>query len=247
MKIDYAQNGIKDYRKDLENEINILKRLSFNKNSIKYFGSYDKDNKKILVIEKCDNNLKNFLKEKGKSLGIKEIKAKFKELNNLFKYMQSEEIIHRDLKLENFLVKYNNSNKNDYIIKLSDYGISKINSLQSSNFSGFKGSIETIAPEIIKKKKKYENSFDIFSLGIILYQLSHNLKHPFGYSEDFSPLKFYEVMKKYMENYESDNIMIEFDKSIDDNDFKDLIKRMVKLNPKNRLTWEQYFSHPFFK
>ena len=188
------------------------------------------------------------MKEKGKSLEIKEIKAKFKEINSLFKYMFNEKIIHRDIKLENFLVKYINSNKNDYIIKLSDYGISKINSLQSNNFSGFKGTIETIAPEIIlQKTKKYENSVDIFSLGIILYQLSHNLKHPFGYSENFSPLNFYEFVKKYMENYESDNIMIEFDKSIEDNDFKDLIKRMVKLNPKNRLTWELYFSHPFFK
>ena len=90
MKIDYAQNGIKDYRKDLENEIKILKRLSFYKNSVEYFGSYDKDNKKILVIEKCDNNLKNFLKEKCKSLEIKEIKTKFKEINSLFKYMFNE-------------------------------------------------------------------------------------------------------------------------------------------------------------
>ena len=65
MKIDHAQNGIKDYRKDLENEIKILKRLSFYKNSIEYFGSYDKDNKKILVIEKCDNNLKNFWRKKA--------------------------------------------------------------------------------------------------------------------------------------------------------------------------------------
>ena len=41
--------------------------------------------------------------------------------------------------------------------------------------------------------------------------------------------------------------MIEFDKSLEDNDFKDLIKSMIKLNPKNRITWEKYFSHPFFK
>ena len=248
MKMNYEQNGIKNYTNDLANEINILKCFSFLKNSVEYLGSYDKDNKKILVIEKCDNNLKNFLKEKGKSLTIKEIKTKFKELNYLFEYMQKEKIIHRDLKLENFLVKYNDSNKNDYIIKLSDYGISKINSFQNGSFSGFKGTIETIAPEIILEKiKNYDSSNDIFSLGIILYQLSHNLKHPFGYSECFSPIQYFEFIKKYMENYDSDNIMIEFDKSLEDNDFKDLIKNMVKLNPKNRITWEKYFSHPFFK
>ena len=30
-------------------------------------------------------------------------------------------------------------------------------------------------------------------------------------------------------------------------DFIDLVKKMIKLNPKNRLKWHEYFSHPFFK
>ena len=43
-------------------------------------------------------------------------------------------------------------------------------------------------------------------------------------------------------------IIIEFDSSIKNNlDFKDLIIKMLKLNPKNRLTWEEYFEHNFFK
>ena len=41
----------------------------------------------------------------------------------------------------------------------------------------------TYPKEYDSKTKKYENSVDIFSLGIILYQLSHNLKHPFHNTE----------------------------------------------------------------
>ncbi len=74
---------------------------------------------------------------------------------------------------------------------------------------------------------------------MILYQLSHNLKHPFDVS---SP----EILIKFEQNYDKDDLDIEFDKSIKNNNFKDLIKKMIKLNPKNRLNWEEYFNHPFF-
>ena len=85
--------------------------------------------------------------------------------------MQRERIIHRDLKLENLFVKYINKAKNEYIIKLGDYGASKTKSyITNGIYSGLKGTIETIAPEIIlEKTKSYESIIDIYSLGVILY------------------------------------------------------------------------------
>jgi hypothetical protein len=57
---------------------------------------------------------------------------------------------------------------------------------------------------------------DIFNLGIMSYQLSHNSKHSFN-------------------NDHIQRIII-YSKKYDEDDFK--------LNPKTRLTWEKYFSHP---
>ena len=37
MELNYKLNQLKDYQKDLNNEINLLKNLSFNNNSVKYF------------------------------------------------------------------------------------------------------------------------------------------------------------------------------------------------------------------
>ena len=241
MKIDYEKSQFPEnsYKKDLNNEIKILKLLSLYNNSIKYYGNYDKDNEKIIVMEKCDENLYEFIKKNGK-MKIEEIKRNFISLNEIFKVMQEYNIIHRDLKLSNFLIKYTNKEKREYIIKLSDYGIGKFSN--DYNFSGIKGTLETIAPEILLKKiNKYESIVDIFSLGVILYQLSHNLKHP------FKKYEFEEFVKKYIINYEIDNLYIEFNRDIDNKDFKDLITKMIKLNPKHRLTWAQYFDHPFFK
>ena len=82
----------------------------------------------------------------------------------------------------------------------------------------------------------------MFSLGIILYQLSHNLKHPFIKNNKIENILIYN------EKYEKDDYIIEFDKSIENNlDFKDLIIKMLKLNPKNRLSWDDYFEHKFFE
>ena len=171
------------------------------------------------------------------------IKKIFLDFNEILFILQMKKIIHRDLKLTNLLIKYENKEKNKFIIKLADYGISKINNESNINISGYKGTLDTAAPEIILHKiKKYESSVDIFSLGIILYQLSHNLKHPFKKN-------IYDNIKViYKEYYDKDDYEIEFDKYLENYlDFKDLIKKMLKLNPKNRLSWDDYFEHKFFE
>ena len=53
MKLNYELNELKDYQQDLNNEINILQMLSFNNNSVKYYGNYDNKNEKVIIMEKC--------------------------------------------------------------------------------------------------------------------------------------------------------------------------------------------------
>ena len=240
MRLQYKKNEYyeESYLKDLNNEIEILKLLSSNKNSVEYLGSYDIIEEKVIVMEKCDENLEQFLKSGNKSLTIDEIKKIFIDLNKLFEIMYKNNIIHRDLKLKNFLIKYINKEKTEFIVKLSDYGIGKFLNESNSIFSGLKGSLETVAPELIlEKTKKYDTIVDIFSLGVILYQMSHNLKHPFE-----GPLYI-----NYYQHFNEDDYIIEFDTTIQNHKFKDLITKMLKINPVNRLKWEDYFEHPFFK
>ena len=111
--------------KDINNEIEILKLLSYHKNSVKYFGNYQIIKEKTIVMEKCDEDLEEFLKKKNSSFNTDEIKKIFIDLNELFEIMYKNNIIHRDLKLKNFLVKYTNEQKTEFIIKLCDYGIGK--------------------------------------------------------------------------------------------------------------------------
>jgi len=242
MKKDYQQLGFtKSYENDLNNEINLLKIFSSYENSLKYYGNYDNKDEKIIILEKCDEDLEKYMKDRNKSLNVEEIREIFNGLNIVFKEMYKQNIIHRDLKLKNLLVKYKDNNKQNFIVKIGDYGIGKFLD-KSSSITGLKGTPETIAPEILLEKiSKYdkENLVDIFSLGVIFYQLSHNLKHPFDNNDTLRRIIYYN-------KYDEDNFEIQFDDSIKNEDFKDLVKRMLKLNPKNRLNWNQYFNHPFF-
>ena len=90
MRLYYEKNKLKDYQRDLDNEIKILEILSINKNYVQYLGNYNKVNEKIIVMEKCDSDLKTFIEKRGKGLNTKEIKEKFMELNELFKIYASK-------------------------------------------------------------------------------------------------------------------------------------------------------------
>lgn len=80
-------------------------------------------------------------------------------------------IIHRDIKPENiFLNKYGT-------YKLGDFGIAKELSKTSGAMSA-KGTYNYIAPEIVQGKK-YDQTVDIYSLGIVLYRLLNNNRLPF--------------------------------------------------------------------
>lgn len=238
MKLNYQSNELNNYKKDLRREINITKLLSNNENSLKYLGSYNNKTEKVLVLEKCDLNLYQFINGRQEALSLEEIRNKFSKMNKLFKEFQEKNIIHRDIKLENFLIKYTNKEKTDYVIKLCDYGMGKF---KDGIFSGLKGTFETIPPEILlKKTSHYEDKLDIFSLGVILFQLSNNLRHPFG-------IYYPEIVINYEKNFETDNFAITFDDNIKDKQFIDLVTKMLKINPINRLQWDSYFEHPFFQ
>ena len=240
MQFDYEERNIKDYRSDLINEIIILTTFSDYENSVKYYGCYETENTKAIITEMCDMDLKKYALRKGQAFTTDEIKNNFLSINKIFKVLQEKLVIHRDIKLENFLVKFTNAEKTDYIIKLADYGISKFKNNSNSIYSGIKGSEDTIAPEIsLDRVSKYESIVDIFSLGIIFYQLTHNLRHPFGKN-------YNECYNYYKAHFDNDNYNIQFADSITDENFKDLLKKMLRINPANRISWDEYFNHPFF-
>ena len=209
-----------------------------NINSIKCYEYFINKKYFVIVMELCDNNLSKLLMDKfekdNKGFNEKEIKEIFKQLNKTFKIMKENKIIHRDLKLENILIKYNDKQHKTFTIKLSDYGCSKrLNSLTKNYCQTNIGTIIYMAPEILKRLE-YNYKCDLWSIGIIIYKLIF-CKSPFSGETETSLINNIENLgNKYL-------------KKIGNKNLDDLIEKLLEKDKKIRLNWDEYLNHPFFK
>jgi len=159
-----------------------------------------------------------------------EARKAFKDMLMAIKYLHEKGIVHRDLKPENLLYA---SKEDDAVLKLADFGLAHIlkdNQLLSSAC----GTPGYVAPEVLAKKG-YGKEVDMWGLGVILYILLSGCP-PF-YHEDHSEL-FQAIMTADYDfpSPDWDNISPEA---------VDLIKALMCLDPKQRITAEDALKHPF--
>ena len=217
-----------------------------NENSVKLFDDFEYDDCTYLVLELCDNNLleefRNYKKINKKSYNELEVYMIMSQLNNCFKKMNEakEKIIHRDLKLENILIKYDKKIPIiGFIVKLSDFGLSRkvnpdnIDELAKSNV----GTPLTKAPEIFFNKE-YTHKVDLWSLGIIMYQLLFKEAVPFQARNE-------KELKNELKKFKSLKLMPEKRKLISDECF-DLLNKLLVTIPDKRIDFDEYFRHKFF-
>ena len=206
------------------NESEIMVKIK-NKNSVNLKEVFDTKQYFYIIMELCIYSLDEYLKMK-KNLSIDEIKYILNQLNNTFKLLSKENIIHRDLKLSNILLSLDQINKTT--IKLSDYGISKIFDDDITNTKN--GTPLTMAPEVIKGEF-VSIKCDIWSLGIIIYFMYFG-EYPYNGNSEYQIIK----------NMESKKL-----KEINDIELNDLVNKMLMQDEKKRISWNDYFNHPFFK
>ncbi|CAD8119707.1 unnamed protein product [Paramecium sonneborni] len=146
----------------LNSEIQIMKQLD-HPNIVKFIDKFTTDRSIYIVTEFCaDGDLRNIMK--GRKIPETEVNQIFCQLASGFKELVKANIIHRDLKPANIM-------NHRGTVKIADFGFSKI----VDNFSGdllrtCVGSPLYMAPQILRKEK-YTTKSDIWSLGIIYYEM----------------------------------------------------------------------------
>ena len=212
----------------LKREIDILTKMSEFENSVKFYGYFTDDKDYILVLEYCDSDLQKLLKEKQK-FSSSEIRALMEGLNKPFKYMHNNGILHRDIKPENIMIKYVDSSKTKYIPKIADYGISR--ELDNGKATTKVGSPRYMSPQLLLGEDEYTDKSDLFSIGTMIYELYFN-SFPFLF-----PKKNIEIINNYNTKKKND---------CEDKLLDDLLNKLLKYEPDERISWEDYFQHPFF-
>ena len=189
-----------------ENEYKILHKLK-NRNIINYYSILeDKENQTDYIIMEYIQfgNLKNFMNKVIKKNYFSESLLCFINYHilNSLKYCHACHVCHFDLKPQNILI-------DEYLnIKLIDFSVSlDYNKIKSNEIElPFCGTSLFMAPEVLKRhiiNVKDINKVDLFSLGIILYNLAFE-EFPFGLT--------HEDIKKYDIIYDKiNNNPLEFD------------------------------------
>ena len=176
--------------KSIENEIKILSQLD-NPFIVKLYEVFslnqnyelldnkeeNKDDTQImcLVLELCENGDLNDKirekKQKNEKFSENEILQYFYEILQGLYYLHKNRVIHRDLKTLNIFLTENNH------IKIGDFGVSK--KLINNNIYAytFVGTPYYLSPEICLNKP-YDEKSDVWSLGVVLYEMI-TLNKPF--------------------------------------------------------------------
>ncbi|KAH3664032.1 hypothetical protein OGAPHI_004746 [Ogataea philodendri] len=177
-------------------------------------------------------------------LSLSEAKNVFRDVVSGLEYLHNQGIIHRDIKPSNLLV------SKDYVVKISDFGVSFAASLDGNNeleLAKTAGTPAFLAPELCNTNgscDKVTYKIDIWALGVTLYCLIFGCL-PFNGETEFAlfdnintkPLSF------------PDTSQWKCSPPIPDYDLAqvtDLLDRLLQKNPDHRIEIAQIKEHPFF-
>lgn len=178
-----------DTKKYFNNEINIIKNLKNHPNIVKFINIKETITNFYIIFEylnggDLDNFLKKYINKYNKPIPEKIVKYIIKNVLKGLNSLNSQNIIHRDIKLSNILINYlNNSDlTNENIlnaeIKIIDFGFAKY--LKQDEFTNsIIGTPFYMDPKILhgylleknEKKYLYNMKVDIWSIGIMTYYL----------------------------------------------------------------------------
>ena len=208
-------------------EVKIIKKISEKINySCKFKDYFETEEYIYTILTYYDDNLENYFINNKNKLSPNLIKKIFKQLNLVFRELLNNHLAHRNIMPSNILIKYSNEKRTSFDSVLTDYGICKEYGENNLLHGCIYGNLNYAAPEIFNRNE-YKNNCDLFSIGVTIYYLYFG-KLPFN--------------RKSITDKINMNIRLDEDKQLED-----LLIKLLKENPDERITWEEYFKHPFFK
>ena len=214
--------------KKMKEEISILKQLN-HENIVKFFGFSETNNQLLIKMEYIKfGTLSHWIKN-HKKITEEEASIILNHILSAVAYLHSKQICHRDIKPENIML----SKENDlHSIKIIDFGLSAQNFDKLIN-NDYCGTYIYMAPEQIEKKL-YFISVDIWSIGILMFILLNNGKHPFYIKGDNKKDFVKKIMAGKINFYNKVSPMA-----------KHLLLKLLEPNASWRYTGAQAIKHPW--
>ena len=214
----------------IDNEINILKKLD-HQFILKILEFRSTPKKYYIVTDYCpDGELFNLIKERDR-FSERETSFILYQVLLAIRYCHKMRVVHRDIKPENILI-VGKESSGLLRVKLIDFGTAKI--FSESKNKALVGSSYYIAPEVIRGR--YDEACDLWSIGVIMYIMLVGTP-PFNGDDDDDILRSVSI-GKYDTSYPQYTSLSE--------NAKDLISKLLKFNPSERITARDALNHPWF-
>ncbi|KAL5653066.1 hypothetical protein ACJX0J_038524, partial [Zea mays] len=182
-----------------------------------------------LILEYCRGGDLHAYLQRHKRVSEKVARHFIRQLASGLQMLRDNNVVHRDLKPQNILLVENNENS---LLKIADFGFAKF--LQPFALAEtLCGSPLYMAPEVMQAQK-YDAKADLWSVGVILYQLVTG-RPPFNGGNQIQLLK--NILRTCEIRFPSDCDL--------SHGCIDLCRKLLRLNSVERLTVEEFVHHPF--
>ena len=238
-KLNDAQEAINQLKK----EVSVLKKTNHN-NIVKLYDFYETSSEIYIIMEYIKGGtLKTYMKKNKENLNENTTKKIIFYLLNAINYLHKLKIIHSDIKPENIMFQ----NEEDIsTLKLIDFGLSSFNNKENE----YCGTFLYMAPEILfNNKKLLTNEIDIWSVGIIMYQLLNKNIHPFFNKFELKKNKIFhkkDFLLQNLKNYEKSNKLIFHNENYISRKAKNLLFNLLQIKSKNRIQSNLALNHIWF-
>eukprot|EP01099_Mayorella_cantabrigiensis_P006222 TRINITY_DN5145_c0_g1_i1.p1 TRINITY_DN5145_c0_g1~~TRINITY_DN5145_c0_g1_i1.p1 ORF type:complete len:294 (+),score=38.46 TRINITY_DN5145_c0_g1_i1:199-1080(+) len=219
----------------IQREIDVMKRLS-HQNIIAFLQVIeDFDFTYIFMEYVSGGNLRDYILKNQNGLTEPEAKRLFQDIHAGLYYLHCQSFVHRDLKTRNILLTERGE------AKIADFGLSR-EWKEGELIDEWCGTLHYRAPEIVKREPYTGPEIDLWSLGVILFELVSG-KRPFtppallferGFGDEEDQKIEAQIVKGEfsMPTFLSPNL-------------EDLIRGLLTMDPKNRFTSQQVFASPW--
>nr|XP_023409584.1 nik-related protein kinase [Loxodonta africana] len=167
-----------DEEEDLRTELNLLKKYSFHKNIVSFYGAFFKlsppgqRHQLWMVMELCAAGSVTDVVRMTRNQSLKEdwIAYVCREILQGLAHLHAHRVIHRDIKGQNVLLTHNAE------VKLVDFGVSAQVSRTNGRRNSFIGTPYWMAPEVINcdedPRRSYDYRSDVWSVGITAIEMA---------------------------------------------------------------------------
>lgn len=189
-----------------------------------------------LVMEYCEGgNLEKYVYDRGGRLSERETLRILRKIIKGYKYLHSLGIVHRDLKLANILTHHGE-------VKIADLGYSKLMENFTNDFLISRvGTMLYMSPQILEAMH-YTNKTDVWSLGILYYQMVFGRSPWNVQGVDGSK----QTVKNFLKNIRENGLVFPKDVRVSEKT-KNLLQEMLMYDEEDRLSWEEIFKEGFLQ